>query len=525
MTTFRWRFHFHRNTWTRINPLWLSSGCLFDCHVLGASLHYRRTLKDNPAFRLSLDFLTTARSYSRNRNMNTSDEDPPAKRRKSSSDSDHHLQKDRLSPNGKSPPRKKGAASSPTAEVGRRWEEFTHARGKLPGASGGTRQHFDFSVMSYNILSQQLLHENSYLYRHCSVPVLDWKYRYANIMKEIEEHNADILCLQEVQEDHYVSQMKPSLEALGYQCEYKKRTGGKPDGCAVVFKRDSFALLSGHPVEYLRPGVPLLDRDNVGMVLLLQPNTSTTMPSPLCVANTDLLSNPRRGDIKLAQVAMLLAELRRVASRPDGTLCPLVVCGDMNSVPWSPLYRFLRDGRLDYYGIFRGEVSGQDAVPRRQHPLTVPLWPHTLGINAQCQYHCQSNTSGLTIEEFYRINRPCIQHGFSFSSAYSHRSSKRGEPEVTTNNMQRPLTVDYIFYTAASRFTSDPSSLYGEGLQLLARLSLFDVTDLSTVGGLPNASHPSDHLPLLARFRLHSRQQQQQQRQWPAPPPPSAKVD
>ncbi|KAL2102321.1 hypothetical protein ACEWY4_001489 [Coilia grayii] len=376
--------------------------------------------------------------------------------------------------------------------------------------------------MSYNILSQQLLRENYYLYKHCSLPILDWNYRYTNIMKEIEEHNADILCLQEVQEDHYVSQIKPSLEALGYHCEYKKRTGDKPDGCAVVFKREAFSLLSWHPVEYFRPGVPLLDRDNVGLVVLLQPKVEADRSTPLCVANTHLLYNPRRGDIKLAQLALLLTELRHVATQPDGSRCPVLVCGDMNSVPWSPLYRFLREGRLDYYGMSRGEVSGQDAIPSRQHMLTVPLWPQGLGISPQCQYqHATSEGLTKTGEDFSTI-RPSIEHSFSLSSAYSHHSSKRGQPEITTCNLRRPLTVDYIFYTAASRHTSDSSVLSGDGLQLLARLSLFDGTDLHTVGGLPNANNPSDHLPLLARFRLHS---PQDHRHPAAAPPPSMRTE
>ncbi|KAG5276528.1 hypothetical protein AALO_G00106710 [Alosa alosa] len=80
-----------------------------------------------------------------------------------------------------------------------------------------------------------------------------------------------ILCLQEVQEDHYETQVKPSLESLGYHCEYKKRTGNKVDGCAVVFKQASFSLVSCHPVEYFKRDIPLLDRDNVGLVLLLKP--------------------------------------------------------------------------------------------------------------------------------------------------------------------------------------------------------------------------------------------------------------
>ena len=77
------------------------------------------------------------------------------------------------------------------AEIKRQWEEFSHLyRSKSHGANPS--QPFDFSVMSYNILSQQLLQENEYLYKHCHSSVLDWKHRFPSILKELKLHNADV---------------------------------------------------------------------------------------------------------------------------------------------------------------------------------------------------------------------------------------------------------------------------------------------------------------------------------------------
>lgn len=108
------------------------------------------------------------------------------------------------------------------------------------------------------------------------------------------------------------------------------RTGKKPDGCAICFKHSKFSLLSVNPVEFFRPNVPLLDRDNVGLVLLLQPKSPSAASPAICVANTHLLYNPRRGDIKLTQLAMLLAEISSVAHQKDGSFCPIDVCGHFN---------------------------------------------------------------------------------------------------------------------------------------------------------------------------------------------------
>ncbi|XP_030576674.1 protein angel homolog 2 isoform X2 [Archocentrus centrarchus] len=381
---------------------------------------------------------------------------------------------------------------------------------------------FDFSVMSYNILSQQLLEDNAYLYQHCDPSVLPWEYRLHNLLAEIQQHNADILCLQEVQEDHYENQIKPALQALGYRCEYKKRTGKKPDGCAVSFRTSRFSLLSSNPVEFFRTGDPLLDRDNVGLVVLLQPNNGINQSNPsfICVANTHLLYNPRRGDIKLAQLAIMLAEINRLSRLPDGQVNPVVFCGDFNSAPWSPLHSFLTTGCLHYSGMQIGIVSGQENSPRGQRLLTSPIWSPSLGINHQCQYEnkpapepspssptaVEGAISNLSVEDlaakaadaFSRAWR--IEHSLKLQSSYQHHLMPDGRPEITTCHSRTALTVDYILYSPD--FITLPSFAGGRGLQLLGRLSLVGQAELEEVNGLPNHRHSSDHLPLLARFRF-----------------------
>lgn len=355
--------------------------------------------------------------------------------------------------------------------------------------------------MSYNILSQELLQDNVYLYQHCRPGVLPWSYRFPNLLAEIRLHRADILCLQEVQQDHFEDQIKPALQDLGYQCEYKKRTGNKPDGCAVVFNSALFSLVSSNPVEFFRAGDALLDRDNVGQVVLLRPCTvspDSTLPV-VCVANTHLLYNPRRGDVKLAQLAVLLAELGRLARLPDGSTNPVLLCGDMNSTPSSPLYRFLTRGRLDYQGLQIGMVSGQEDPPRGQRLLSSPIWSHSLGINHRCQYRGSTDgaISELCVNDDPSLSRATLEHTLNLRSSYLHRLNPDGRSEVTTCHSRTAMTVDYIFYSP-----DFPSLSGGPGLQQLGRLSLVGCQEMSEVHGLPNQHHSSDHLPLLARFRL-----------------------
>nr|XP_025042184.1 protein angel homolog 2 isoform X2 [Pelodiscus sinensis] len=412
--------------------------------------------------------------------------------------------------------------------IKRHWEYFCHKSKKMKiledkqidQNNTEDKGKFDFTVMSYNILSQNLLEDNSHLYKHCRQPVLFWGYRFPNILREIQQLDADVLCLQEVQEDHYGMEIKPSLESLGYHCEYKMRTGRKPDGCAICFKISKFNLLSSNPVEFFRHDIPLLDRDNVGLVLLLQPRFHCKATAAVCIANTHLLYNPRRGDIKLTQLAMLLAEIASVAHRKDDRFCPIIICGDFNSVPGSPLYSFIKEGKLNYEGLPIGKVSGQEQVPRGQRILTIPIWPPSLGISQSCLYEVQQqrqedNTDGEIKEGKLENTEEIIiapekfpsklQHHFRLSSVYSHYIPESGIREVTTCHSRSAVTVDYIFYSAAKEDSAahpGAEDVFDGGLKLLGRLSLLTEQDLWAVNGLPNEHNSSDHLSLLAQFRL-----------------------
>ncbi|XP_062911872.1 protein angel homolog 2 isoform X3 [Mobula hypostoma] len=401
--------------------------------------------------------------------------------------------------------------------VHRNWEDFTSLyknnqdTSESKGTSNGKQKEaFDFSVLSYNILAQDLLEDNSHLYRHCSQPLLQWGFRFSNILKELKQLDADIMCLQEVQNNHYGMQLKPILESLGYHCEYKMRTGNKRDGCAICFKRSKFSLISASPVEFYRPMIQILDRDNVGLVVLLQPAVSQSA-ARVCVANTHLLYNPRRGDIKLAQLAILLAEINKLASDGKGGHWPIVLCGDFNSVPDSPLYNFIRHGKLIYDGLPIGKVSGQEQSHRGQRAMTKPLWPPSLGISSECQYETMKDTdvpdnsealTDDTNKKNYPMDQltPAIQHKFKLLSVYSHYLPGTNKTEVTTCHSKSAITVDYIFYSAVKTNGTAESGNDGH-LQLLGKLALLTEQDLWTVNKLPNESSSSDHLPLLAKFR------------------------
>ncbi|MGH0183449.1 UNVERIFIED_CONTAM: hypothetical protein FKN15_012147 [Acipenser sinensis] len=193
----------------------------------------------------------------------------------------------------------------------------------------------------------------------------------------------------------------------GYDCAYKRRTGSKTDGCAVCYQRTKFSVVAVSLVEYFRPDTELLDRDNVGLVVLLQPMMTEGLAGggqrskvgPICIANTHLLFNPRRGDVKLTQLSIMMAEIDRMIDpwQEQGRSCPVLLCGDFNSVPNMPLYQFVRTGQLHYQGLPTWMISGQEDCSYKpyQRKLYAPLWPNRLGITDSCRYvtQCEKNKS------------------------------------------------------------------------------------------------------------------------------------
>lgn len=112
-----------------------------------------------------------------------------------------------------------------------------------------------FSVVSYNILSQFYVHLHQNLYASNDPAYMQWQHRLNALKSEIFDLKPDILCLQEVQNNH-LDAIKEELKALNFgEPLYKKRNGSQVDGCAIFFNRNLFDLVECHYVEYYQPNV------------------------------------------------------------------------------------------------------------------------------------------------------------------------------------------------------------------------------------------------------------------------------
>ncbi|KAJ0087872.1 hypothetical protein Patl1_32901 [Pistacia atlantica] len=228
-----------------------------------------------------------------------------------------------------------------------------------------------FTVLSYNILSDAYATSESYSY--CPSWALSWPYRRQNLLREIVGYRADIVCLQEVQNDHFEEFFAPELDKHGYQALYKRKTNevyvGNThtiDGCATFFRRDRFSHVKKYEVEFNKAAQSLTDailpsaqkknalnrlvKDNVALIVVLEAkfnNQGADNPGKrqlLCVANTHVNIHQDLKDVKLWQVHTLLKGLEKIAASAD---IPMLVCGDFNSTPGSAPHALLAMGKVD----------------------------------------------------------------------------------------------------------------------------------------------------------------------------------
>lgn len=75
-------------------------------------------------------------------------------------------------------------------------------------------------------------------------------------MQELEEAAGDVVCLQEVQLDHYEADLSPMLTELGFDGLFKQKSResmgqyGKVDGCAVFWRRSRFLMAENYAIEF-----------------------------------------------------------------------------------------------------------------------------------------------------------------------------------------------------------------------------------------------------------------------------------
>ncbi|KAM2022298.1 hypothetical protein ACFX16_044218 [Malus domestica] len=340
-----------------------------------------------------------------------------------------------------------------------------------------------FRVLSYNILADYLATSGSNRHYYCPDWALSWAYRQQNLLYEIIDYDADILCLQEVQKDHFENFLKPELAKYGYSVVYKKKKTEiftfksqlTVDGCATFYRDQRFKEIATYELEFNNSAKPFVDsldgeqkkealrllKDNVALVVILEmvenEGSSDGNRPRICVANTHIHANVQNPDIKLFQVVTLIHALEKIAELK----IPLLICADLNSLPRSDPYTFISKARVEILPIKETDKSGILQTLKLSHPLNL--------VSAYATF-------------------------FQSDGVEDHQREKMDpetkEPLFTSHTPSFFGTLDYIFYTAAS-------------LRLDSVLELLD-KDLDKEGYLPSAKWSSDHIALMASFSLET---------------------
>lgn len=329
----------------------------------------------------------------------------------------------------------------------------------------------DFSIMSWNILSPRYCTQRKY--PNITAAVAAWPERRLRVFREVIYYGADIVCLQEVDEEDFYGYFGPEMRRYGYEGVYaRKKHEHIHDGCATFVKARCFKVQAVDTLHY--NSVDLMESDDEFSSASSPPSspppTKGRKTSPLSrsldsilgpaqrnwldgsslhraracrynlgtgqsvrVANTHLLADPLFAGAKLLQTAVLVDHLQRTASGG------IIICGDFNSLPQSAVSRYLLDGC-----VHRKEFWGSD------------------------------------FGKFTRRRK--LRHSLSLRSVYDY---SRGDLRITTQSPDFAGCVDYV--------------LYGAPFKVTAYLG-----DISTEGKfwMPNEVLPSDHLPLLSHFSL-----------------------
>lgn len=331
---------------------------------------------------------------------------------------------------------------------------------------------FKFRVVSYNILAQAYV--KSSIFPHSPSACLKWKARSPVILDVLKNLDADILCLQEL--DEYDNFYKDKVGQNDYSSVYIKRGGKKLDGCGIFYKHNKLELVIEEKIDYNDLAELILDesaraelkqkaldtnnkgqgnnakdrgdpndpyvrlkRDCVGIMAAFK--FKEPYEHYVIMANTHIYWDPEWADVKLAQAKYLLsrvAQFKKMLSEKFECKPSVLIAGDFNSIPGDKVYEYLVSG-------------GPMAEPSAEYSEDLPM---------------------------------------PLCSVYAYT---RGEPKFTNVTPDFTDTLDYILFT--------PS----EGIEPVGYLELPETDALSIKGCLPNYSHPSDHLPIGAEFVVVSR--------------------
>ena len=189
-----------------------------------------------------------------------------------------------------------------------------------------------FQLVSYNVLANSYV--NPQWYSHINPAILPWEKRKVALTSKLENFGADIICLQEVEEDAY-AHFAQNLSRQGYAGCYAKKEQGKPDGCATFFKPEKLPCKNSEAIYY-HDGAGGLNSGHLALIASFELATGTVN-----IVNTHLKwdrpEKRREEHLGYRQVKELLTSYVK-ADHPTEAW---IICGDLNAAPDSSVIQEL----------------------------------------------------------------------------------------------------------------------------------------------------------------------------------------
>ena len=436
----------------------------------------------------------------------------------------------------------------------------TTTRTTTVSSNDDTNDHKPFSLLSWNILVQSLYekqkddqHMRQQTLRQDYLPsipkvIFDWSQRLDWIMEHICKANSDVVCLQEVEEDKFYTDLLPKMQQLGYdgvvqgdvtQCHEIKRRKGKGVRAHVVatfWKYERFVpyevfyasaeanpnpnskndegnfpaahMARGRTMTTLLQDISALmededDEDSCSTEVMAddkQPQNIQPHVPILAVINCHLEGHPRQYAARIRQVQHAMNDLsKRVAPIPTSAkkhqqgqypLNGLVIAGDFNcELQSSACSTYLRMGRIGRKGGLGG-IHGTSAIV--MPPSLLESQEALEILNPVLEW-------GHTIpnEEMEQVE----PHPFRRNSMVSAYPPQNLVGPYETENKNGSYDYFYTYCANPHRPVAGLDQVWYSKSTMTCRalkrpVAQFDSAKQILETGLPAPSYPSDHLPI-----------------------------
>lgn len=367
-------------------------------------------------------------------------------------------------------PERSGDSFNKRREVGATRATALHARDDV------------FRVMSYNVLFDGYttsVHAQRNLFPYANPAIMREMYRAQLVFQEIDECNADVVCLQEVGQQIFSMFFEPMVKAIGFHAFYSGKTGTTLEGCATFVRLGAFRVVKEYTLDIAGatktspdPSVRALLLEfseiakgvgrapSIAQILELEPVADACTRKRVLVSNTHLFYREDSHLIRLAQTVALVRELRDRHEEAErvGLDPAVVMCGDFNSFPGTIPVAFLLNGVVD-----SSHPHWQSAPSFR--------WARTPSKGDG------SGPEGGCPNENARVLAGRIEHPF-------HLVSGCGIPEFTNFAGTFVGTLDYIFVD-------------NNRLQVCSVFPFFTAAEAAEEVALPSSKLPSDHVAIV----------------------------